>query len=224
MDSRCGQGKVIRMRVEDDRISSLPDDLIHKILSFVGLKLAVQTSALSSRWRYIWTSLPYLNFSSKDFSTLPKFTNFVKHFISGRNNLLEVSSVKLTFHGKVSQLFVRRILDYAFTHNVQKLTVRSLDDQDDLHVSLFSCQSLKSLSLYRLKPAPTWDLPSLTTLYLDDVTFFGDEGIGHISKCANLKNLTLHRCRLERSYGVTVGFNIHLPELSNLTLEDGCLF
>ncbi|KAI7739813.1 hypothetical protein M8C21_024277, partial [Ambrosia artemisiifolia] len=33
-----------------DRLSNLPDDLIHKILSFVGVKHAIQTSVLSSRW------------------------------------------------------------------------------------------------------------------------------------------------------------------------------
>ncbi|KAI7756987.1 hypothetical protein M8C21_004422, partial [Ambrosia artemisiifolia] len=47
MDSRC-DGK--RMNVDGDRLSSLPDDLIHKILSFVGIKKVVETSVLSSRW------------------------------------------------------------------------------------------------------------------------------------------------------------------------------
>ncbi|XP_071702966.1 uncharacterized protein [Rutidosis leptorrhynchoides] len=115
-------------------------------------------------------------------------------------------------------------MDYAFTHNAQQLTVRSLHRcANDLPVSLFSSESVKSLSLYRLKPAPTWDLPSLTTLYLDDVTFNGDEGIGHISKCANLKNLTLHRCYMSGAHIATV-FDICLPELINLTLEEGMFF
>ncbi|XP_071703305.1 uncharacterized protein [Rutidosis leptorrhynchoides] len=50
---------------------------------------------------------------------------------------------------------------------------------------------------------------------------YDEEGICNISKCANLKNLTLRKCKMERSLGVTVGVNIHLPELSNLTLEYG---
>ncbi|KAI3713663.1 hypothetical protein L1987_72246 [Smallanthus sonchifolius] len=58
--SRCGRK---RMNIEGDRLSSLPDDLIHKILSFNGIKHAIETTALSSRWRYIWTSMHCLNFS-----------------------------------------------------------------------------------------------------------------------------------------------------------------
>ncbi|MFS8030191.1 putative leucine-rich repeat domain superfamily [Helianthus anomalus] len=64
------------VNVEGDRLSSLPDDLIHKMLSFVSIKCA---SVLSPRWRFIWTSMPYLSFSSNDFRTLPKFSNTVKH-------------------------------------------------------------------------------------------------------------------------------------------------
>ncbi|RZC71477.1 hypothetical protein C5167_034636 [Papaver somniferum] len=49
---------------EEDRISNLPDSLIHHILSFIDTKFAVQTCVLSKRWRYIWTSMPKLNFSN----------------------------------------------------------------------------------------------------------------------------------------------------------------
>ncbi|KAI3842003.1 hypothetical protein MKW92_051917 [Papaver armeniacum] len=50
----------------EDNISNLPDFLIHHILSFVKVKQAVQTCILSKRWRYIWTSLPFLNFDESD--------------------------------------------------------------------------------------------------------------------------------------------------------------
>ncbi|KAF5801687.1 putative F-box domain, leucine-rich repeat domain superfamily, F-box-like domain superfamily [Helianthus annuus] len=56
----------MRMDAEGDRLSVLPDDLILQILSFVGLKDAIGTSVLSSRWRYLWTSIPHLSFSSQD--------------------------------------------------------------------------------------------------------------------------------------------------------------
>ncbi|KAI3839933.1 hypothetical protein MKW92_039364 [Papaver armeniacum] len=47
---------------EKDRISTLPDSLIHHILSFIDTKFAVQTCVLSKRWRYTWTTMPVLNF------------------------------------------------------------------------------------------------------------------------------------------------------------------
>ncbi|MFS8030177.1 putative F-box domain, leucine-rich repeat domain superfamily, F-box-like domain superfamily [Helianthus anomalus] len=87
MDSRHGK---VRLKVEGDRLSNLPNDLIHKILSFIDVKYAIRTSALSSRWRYIWTSMPCLNFSSEGFHSLPEFSKFVTRVLSTRNNKTKV--------------------------------------------------------------------------------------------------------------------------------------
>ncbi|PWA37784.1 F-box domain, Leucine-rich repeat domain, L domain-like protein [Artemisia annua] len=146
MDSRHAK---TRLNVEGDRISNLPNDLIHRILSFVGIKLAVQTSALSSRWRFLWTSLPCLNFSASDFKTMAKFNKCFTHVLSRHNNQIEVTSAKLSFRGKVNQGFVRRILDYAISHNVQQLTVSYSYDYGGIPfpLYLFSSQSLKHLTI-----------------------------------------------------------------------------
>ncbi|KAJ0427763.1 putative leucine-rich repeat domain superfamily, F-box-like domain superfamily [Helianthus annuus] len=202
MDSSHGKK---RMNVEDDdRLSSLQDELIHKILSFIGIKHAIQTSVLSSRWRFIWTSMPYLNFSWDDFCKLPKFSEFVTRVLSGRNNQTEVSSVKLSnFRGKDGDVIAEQIMKYAFSHNIQQLDVACLPQNIVLTTS-------------------TWELPVLTTLYLDGVTLCCDEKtdkcIDFFSKCANLKNLTLKSCYTKGFKGLS----ICLPLLSNLTLEDGC--
>ncbi|GKC48379.1 F-box domain containing protein [Tanacetum coccineum] len=223
-----GRGKT-RMNVQGDRLSNLPDDLIHRILSFVGIKLAVQTSALSSRWRYLWTSLPRLDFSSEDFKTLPKFSNFVTHVLSCRNNQTEMSSAKLSFRGKASQVFVKRILNYAFSHNVKQLTVSWVPDRSAVGfpLSLFSSQSLEHLTIkaglsygYSVTLASTWELTSLTTLHLEYIKFNDEvtaKDTGIFSKCANLKKLVLRYCTMTRPNGV----DICHPGLSDLTLEHG---
>ncbi|KAJ0634842.1 putative F-box domain, leucine-rich repeat domain superfamily, F-box-like domain superfamily [Helianthus annuus] len=230
MDS--GYGKT-RVKVEGDRLSNLPDDVIHKILSFIGIKQAIETSALSSRWRYVWTSMPYLNFSTKDFRTLRKFSTFVEHVLSARNNQTEVHSVNLTFRGKITHVFVKRILDYAFSHNVQQLNITCLSGKKmEFPLSLFNSLSLKHLTLtgnnYRdaiLIPS-TWELPNLVTLKICAFTLNADDTgkcLDLFSNCANLKSLTLRHCRLR---GLN-GFNICHPGLSSLTLNlighDGCL-
>ncbi|KAJ0743334.1 putative F-box domain-containing protein [Helianthus annuus] len=84
----------------DDRLSFLPDDVIIEILSFVGIKDAIGTSVLSSRWRFMWTLIPHLTFSTQDFSTMDNFFHFVTHVMSRRNNQLQLSSFNLCFRGK----------------------------------------------------------------------------------------------------------------------------
>ncbi|GJV42318.1 F-box domain containing protein [Tanacetum coccineum] len=222
-----------RLDVEVDRLSSLPDDLIHKILSFNDTLNAIKTSSLSSRWRFIWTTMTCLAFSSEDFPNLPKFSKFVKHVLSGRDNQREVSSVKLSFRGKASQVFVRRILDYAFSHNVQQLDITFLVESDiEFPLSRFNSQTLKHLNFKRgyfdrrcyhrgsVTLTSMWEVPSITTLHLDEIKLSRDNTDnfnGLISKCVNLKNLTLTRCGMVGSNKIE--FSIFHPQLSNLTIE-----
>ncbi|PWA74207.1 F-box domain, Leucine-rich repeat domain, L domain-like protein [Artemisia annua] len=221
-----------RMNAGIDRLSNLPDDLIHKILSFVGIKHAIELSFLSSRWRYIWTSMPHLNFLIEDFSASAELSRFVTHLLSRRNNLIEVFSVKLCFGGDFSQEFVRQILNYAFSHNIQQLDITWLyENTIEFPLSLICSQSLTHLSMrreyvyqtvrrYGFTSTSTLELPALTTLYLHDFTLCCDENIdkdiGLFSKCANLKILTLKGCKVIGSDHL----NICHPLLSNLTLED----
>ncbi|XP_057992820.1 putative F-box/LRR-repeat protein At3g18150 [Hevea brasiliensis] len=50
----------------EDHTSSLPDDILLHILSLLRLREAVATSFLSRRWRYLWTSIPKLNFELEE--------------------------------------------------------------------------------------------------------------------------------------------------------------
>ncbi|OMP01228.1 hypothetical protein COLO4_12050 [Corchorus olitorius] len=46
--------------MQEDRISTLPDSIIHHFLSLLPIKDAVKTGVLSKRWKDIWTSVPTL--------------------------------------------------------------------------------------------------------------------------------------------------------------------
>ncbi|XP_026380634.1 putative F-box/FBD/LRR-repeat protein At1g78760 isoform X1 [Papaver somniferum] len=63
---------------KEDRFSLLPNALIHHILSFVDdMRITVQMSILSNRWRHIWRSLPALTFKNNLIET-----NGFRHFVT----------------------------------------------------------------------------------------------------------------------------------------------
>ncbi|CAN6228229.1 unnamed protein product [Urochloa humidicola] len=51
-----------------DRLSALPDELLHSILSFLPARQVVQTSVLSHRWSGLWRSTPCLNIDQREFA------------------------------------------------------------------------------------------------------------------------------------------------------------
>ncbi|CAL4983553.1 unnamed protein product [Urochloa decumbens] len=54
-----------------DRLSALPDCLLHVIMSFMKARQAVQTCVLSKRWRHLWLSVPCLDIDFDEFKKTP---------------------------------------------------------------------------------------------------------------------------------------------------------
>ncbi|KAI3502779.1 hypothetical protein L1887_31086 [Cichorium endivia] len=205
-----GSARKDAMDIEgDDRLSNLPDDVIHKILSFISIKDAIGVSVLSSRWRFIWTTMPYLNFENL-IPRGPSISEFISNVLSHHNNRIQVSSLNLVLGRTViDDESVTRILNCAYSHNVQQLTVTRSPGK-----------IVGRPLVYRLSfiATPTWDLPALTTLHLHHIKLSDSNSsttTGLFSKCPNLKNLFLRRCTMN---GTQV-LNICHPRLSNLILE-----
>ncbi|XP_076935410.1 F-box/LRR-repeat protein At3g26922-like [Bidens hawaiensis] len=187
-----------------DRLSFLPDDLILKIFSFVSTKDAVKTSVLSPRWRYVWTSLRHLSFSSDDFSMMTKFSNFVTIVLCRHSKQAQLSSVNLYLCANDGQDVLQRIMNYAFSRNVQHMNFTCLSNKYiQFPLSLSSSQTLKHCDC----------VSSLTTLHLDRIVLYD----GFFSKFPNLESLTLIHCSMMRSNVLRI---CH-PRLSNLSLDNG---
>ncbi|XP_037447924.1 MEIOTIC F-BOX protein MOF-like [Triticum dicoccoides] len=58
-----------RLAGSSDRLSDLPDGLLHTVMSFLTARQAVQTCVLSRRWEDLWCSMPCLNIDEREFST-----------------------------------------------------------------------------------------------------------------------------------------------------------
>ncbi|CAN0879083.1 Putative F-box/FBD/LRR-repeat protein At4g13965 [Linum grandiflorum] len=69
-----------------DRLSNLPEAVIHHILSFLDIRSAVQTSVLSRQWRCAWKHLSVLDFSSL-FGYNKSFRKEVEKVLSLRHRL-----------------------------------------------------------------------------------------------------------------------------------------
>ncbi|CAI0375065.1 unnamed protein product [Linum tenue] len=62
---RTRQRKVPATGIDDDRLSSLPDEIITHILSYLQTKYAVVTAVLSRRWKNLWTRVSSLDFDNR---------------------------------------------------------------------------------------------------------------------------------------------------------------
>ncbi|XP_014755870.1 F-box/LRR-repeat protein At3g58900 isoform X2 [Brachypodium distachyon] len=67
-----------------DRISALPDELIHNVMSCLTAQEAVQTCVLARWWQNVWASARCLNLDSARFTGLQRFKKFVDSLIVHR--------------------------------------------------------------------------------------------------------------------------------------------
>ncbi|CAN1784347.1 FBD-associated F-box protein At1g66310 [Linum perenne] len=226
-------GKVIREGDSTiDRLSSLPDFVLHHLLSFLDTKSVVQTSVLSQRWRYVWKNVPALNLSSRSFAQYSSFRRFVENVLSLRNPL---SLSKVIFTDNVyskspeNSLFPK-VIDYALSHETQHLSIKVRENFrreetdypcSDLLISV--CDStlksleLSSFALYVWFEAISFEM--LTSLRLDLCMILSDpyDPIDPFSKFLCLENLVVNG--LFPSHGDDRAKKLRISGLKLLSLD-----
>ncbi|XP_065872390.1 putative F-box/LRR-repeat protein At3g18150 isoform X3 [Euphorbia lathyris] len=107
------------LQEKQDRISALPDLLIHHILSLLpSTKQAIQTGILSKRWRNQWARVPVLIFECQEYHD-----EYFERFIDNSLLLYDCSKIKkfhiaCRFQGATN--FTSKIL-FATRRNVEEL-------------------------------------------------------------------------------------------------------
>ncbi|KAF9589388.1 hypothetical protein IFM89_023420 [Coptis chinensis] len=107
---------------KEDRISHLPDAMLHHILSFLPTKYAVGTSELSKRWRHLWASVPNLDFD--DTLKHSKSSNSERDI----NNFMN---------------FVDRVLHLHDLPNIHKFSLKCLYTDDESRINAWISTALK---------------------------------------------------------------------------------
>ncbi|KAJ4757674.1 FBD-associated F-box protein [Rhynchospora pubera] len=190
-------------RGDGDRISSLPDCLIHLIMSFLTAQEAVQTCVLSKRWKNLWTTLPFLHFDlskfksdeesddseSEDGGPPDKYNKF-RDFV-GMTLLLRKASNLHTFHLSCPSMcewpeyymFITSWFLCALNHNPQALKI-DCTLAGSVPLAVLACASLQDASLSyfsyfkRVPNIKVINLPCLRRLHLSD----GDLTHGFVEK------------------------------------------
>ncbi|KAI3887616.1 hypothetical protein MKX03_031857, partial [Papaver bracteatum] len=195
-----------------DRISNLPDAILHKILSHLDIREVVRTSELSISWRYTWKSVPTLNITLSTWNRFAGkekfvgFLNFVDRVLLCRDNTsINRFSLAVPNYYKATNSMMESIYTWIYAllqRNIQEIflqlnNARLLDF--DFPEELFHSRSLKRLELVMTNKALTWIyfpesmwLPQLKSLCLRSITIPNIDSANKLFKsCPGLETLVL---------------------------------
>ncbi|KAM7504152.1 hypothetical protein LguiB_003056 [Lonicera macranthoides] len=221
--------KVQKADYTEDKISNLPDCILHHILSFLPTKDAVGTCILSTRWKYLWTSVPNIDFDdellySSGLDGWPLeagcFMNFVERVLLLRDSST-MKKFRLSCRVCFSAARVHAWVSAAIMHNVQELDLcLFVDNSFILPRCMFDTKSLTVLKIQLtcVLELPTCiSFPCLKTLHLRLVTFPDDISTQKLfSGCPVLQELAIIDCDWMYLNSITIS----IPTLTSLTIDD----
>ncbi|KAL5725670.1 hypothetical protein ACHQM5_008789 [Ranunculus cassubicifolius] len=179
---------------EEDRISSLPEQLLGHILSFIDTIQAVHTCLLSKTWRYSWKSLPDLYFD--DDPKIQDFEQFVDNVLANFPDGARIHKFTLRNWTETSDSFdqLNNWMESPILRNIQELQLE-----------------------HRIRISPTSLIGQVKTLTLKSVEFSpcGDKNDHVEFKFPVVENMVLdHCCWNELKFLV-----ISAPRLRSLSVD-----
>ncbi|TVU14404.1 hypothetical protein EJB05_37869, partial [Eragrostis curvula] len=186
-----------------DRLSALPDCLLHEIMSYLKARQVVQTNVLSKRWTHLWRSVPCLDVDHDEFAVadedVGRRNNSYNNARERWNKFEEFTDNLLIRH----DIGIARLDRFGLHVTAGLARARLASDRWMRHAIKYSPRA-SSLSPWRVKK-----------LHLSNVRLDGCFADHVRSGCPYLEDLEMKRCRCQIHAIVS-------DSLKNLTLE-GCV-
>ncbi|KAK2634333.1 hypothetical protein Ddye_029125 [Dipteronia dyeriana] len=112
-----------KVNINIDRISNLPDSIIHHILSLMDAKYAVQTCILSKKWKFHWAHVPCYTFDRSTSSSDVEFQDFVANVLNNRQSF-NLSRPKFRVSGITMSSLVKMFYQYVLSCRFEELDIR----------------------------------------------------------------------------------------------------
>ena len=186
-----------------DRISDLPDPILHSILSRLdSTEEVVRNSVLSTRWKYLWTSIPSIDLmrGPKLFGE-NKFKEFVYWVLANRTEDLDSFSLRCSNHYDMQT--IGRWIHLVVMRKVKQLTLSLRCGVNDAAIvlprCLVDCDSLEefvlALHLDSLKMKSFTGSKTLKVLRLHDVELLHNDLVQEfLANCPLLEDLSFIDC------------------------------
>ncbi|KAJ1411137.1 Leucine-rich repeat domain superfamily [Sesbania bispinosa] len=196
-----------------DRISHLPDHVIHRILSRLrNVKDIVRTSILSKRWRALWYSFSILIFDER------KFTAGIVHEDSSHKEKMFRDHVSSSLHTQLEKkLYLQKLVVHMTSFDLEdaphvdrwlSVAIANNIKEIDLHVgiknsqrytlpqTIFSSRTLTGLRLSGciLQTSNDIMLPHLQKLYLRKLRLVEHIIQNLLSSCPSIEDLRFIQC------------------------------
>ncbi|CAA0808504.1 Unknown protein [Striga hermonthica] len=207
-----------------DRLSSLPDDVIYHILSFLPTKRSVATSILGKRWRFLWAHVPCLDFSEDDFLEEGTQASDIIHRVILQHKAKSLDTLTLRSIND-NEYRLETLMTTVIDRGVQNLYLQL--DFSIFPRCILNCKTIVDLFLdfYRAPLSAVYNvsLPSLKKFRVYSVVCENDESLPHfLSGCPSLEELYMELTAVgggSFDYDYVGCINISSPTLKTLKLD-----
>ncbi|PPR88715.1 hypothetical protein GOBAR_AA31956 [Gossypium barbadense] len=181
-------------------VQDLPDELLCHILSFLPSHYSIRISCLSTRFRYLWRSVPILDLPENHYNSSYPFDGIMNHVLNNHENL---TSVRRIFLSLETATYNKSVIS-EWIHLSTTATSSNLEEK------LKTQNFFKGVLVDKIPTDVRVFFPCLETARLESVPLVGDNTLSKFFfRCPqfrifDVENYVLHSDKIPLSATVTV--------------------